>query len=64
MKNRLANIRIAKDWSQQQLSIISHISRSTINAIEMGDNNNPSIRTALRLAKALHTSVESIFWEE
>lgn len=64
MKNRLADVRTAKEWSQQQLSIISHISRSTINSIEMGDNNNPSVKTALRLAKALHTSVESIFWEE
>lgn len=64
MKNRLASIRVARDWSQQQLSIISHVSRSTINSIEMGDNNNPSVRTALRLAKALHTSVENIFWED
>lgn len=63
MKNRLAELRVKKGWSQQQLAIKCHISRNTINLIEMGDRNNPSVRTALRLANALGTTVEDIFWE-
>lgn len=61
MNNRLQTLRWDKDWSQGKLSRLSGVPRSTISAIESGTTNNPSIETALLLAKALGIPVESIF---
>ncbi|MBU9728481.1 MULTISPECIES: helix-turn-helix transcriptional regulator [Diplocloster] len=61
MVNRLATIRSAKGWSQNQLALYSRVSRSTINAIENGNHLNTSVQTALKLARALRVPVEDIF---
>lgn len=61
MKNKLQQLRWNKDWSQLQLSRISGVPQSVISAIENDINGNPSVYTALRLAKALSVSVEDIF---
>ena len=61
MKNRLQELRWEKDWSQEQLSRRSGVSRKTIEHIENGTTLSPSVYTAIKLAKALSVSVEDIF---
>ena len=61
MKNRLQELRWSKDWSQEQLSRRSGVSRKNIDNIENGVTQSPSVYTALRLAKALSVLVEDIF---
>ncbi len=61
MNNRLQELRWEKDWSQEQLSRLSGVSRTTISAIESGITTNPSVETALLLSKALGIPVEHIF---
>lgn len=61
MKNRLQELRWNKDWSQEQLSRRSGVSRKNIDNIENGVTQSPSVYTALRLAKALSVLVEDIF---
>ena len=61
LKNRLQELRWNKDWSQEQLSRRSGVSRKNIDNIENGVTQSPSVYTALRLAKALSVLVEDIF---
>lgn len=61
MNNRLQELRWEKDWSQQKLSRLSGVPRTTISAIESGTTTNPSIETALLLSKALGMPVEDLF---
>ena len=58
--NHLQEIRWQKGWSQAQLSRISGIPQSTINAIE-NNERIPSVLIALKLAHALSVKVEDIF---
>lgn len=61
MKNNLQKIRWDKNWSQLQLSMKSGVSQSAISEIENNIDSNPSVYTALRLAKALSVTVEDMF---
>ena len=63
MKNRLAEVRIRKGWSEAQLARKAGVSKSTICAIENGVTKNPSIYVAYKLCKALKTDVWEIFYE-
>ena len=63
MKNlRLKSARAALDMSQQQLADAVGVSRQTINAIEKGDYN-PTIRLCLAICRALHKTLDELFWE-
>ena len=63
MKNlRLKSARAALDMSQQQLAEAVGVSRQTINAIEKGDYN-PTIKLCLAICKALHKTLDELFWE-
>ncbi|QNM06078.1 helix-turn-helix transcriptional regulator [Qiania dongpingensis] len=61
MKNKLQQLRWDSNLSQQQLAIKSGVKRSIISNIENGHTTNPSIVTALKLAKALNVTIEDIF---
>lgn len=59
--NHLRRLRFAaEDMTQQQLADRVGVTRQTILAIEKG-NYNPSVELALRLARALGTTVECLF---
>lgn len=60
MKNKLQEIRWAKNWSQNQLSIKSGVSQSVISSIE-NNIKEPGVYAVLRLAQALSVTVEGIF---
>ena len=61
LKNNLKSIRIANNFSQEELTSKVGTSRQTIIAIEKG-NFNPSTKLAILLAIALYTTVEEIFY--
>lgn len=60
MKNRLKELRAAKEWSQGDLADKLAVSRQTINAIET-EKYDPSLPLALRMAKLFKLPVEEIF---
>lgn len=61
LKNDLKARRTEQGWTQAELAERVGVSRKTINTVE----NNvfiPSTILALRLAQALGTPVEALFW--
>lgn len=61
MHNRVLEERAAAGWTQLQLAERMGVSRKTVNTIESGALN-PSTFIALKLARALGTSIEQLFW--
>jgi len=61
--NRLKEIRLQKDLTQESLAAAVGVTRQTIIAVEKG-KFGPSVRLALRLASTLDVSIEEIFWLE
>jgi putative transcriptional regulator len=60
LTNRLREERTHRNLTQAQLAEMVDVSRKTINTVENGVFI-PSTMLALRLARALGTSVESLF---
>jgi putative transcriptional regulator len=60
LRNNLRVLRAKKDITQEDLAEAIGVSRQTINAIELG-KFNPSVITALNLAKFFDTAVEEVF---
>ena len=63
MKNRLRELRAAKEWSQADLADKLGVSRQTINAIET-EKYDPSLPLAFKVARLFKTSIEDIFSED
>jgi putative transcriptional regulator len=60
IRNRVKELRLAKDWTQQQLADAVGVSRQSINSIER-DRYVPSLLLALTFARVFGTSTDSIF---
>ncbi|HEY2980803.1 MAG TPA: helix-turn-helix transcriptional regulator [Anaerolineales bacterium] len=60
MKNRLRELRAAREWSQSDLADKLGVSRQTINAIET-EKYDPSLPLAFKMAKLLKMPIEDIF---
>jgi putative transcriptional regulator len=60
MKNKLRELRAAKEWSQADLADKLGVSRQTINAIET-EKYDPSLPLAFKVARLFKTSIENIF---
>ena len=60
MKNRVRELRAAREWSQGALAEKLAVSRQTINAIET-EKYDPSLPLALKMAKLFKLPVEKIF---
>lgn len=63
MKNRLREMRAAKEWSQADLAEKLKVSRQTVNAIETG-RYHPSLPLAFKLARLFKVAIEDIFIDE
>jgi putative transcriptional regulator len=63
MKNRLREMRAARQWSQSDLADKLEVSRQTVNAIETG-RYDPSLPLAFKLARLLSVRIEEIFTDE
>ena len=61
--NRVKNYRLLLGISQLDLAKAIGVSRQTINMIE-NNKYNPSLDLCIDLAKALHTDLNSLFWNE
>lgn len=60
MKNRLRELRAAREWSQGDLADKLNVSRQTINAIETGEYD-PSLPLAFRIGRLFKRPLEEIF---
>ena len=60
MKNRLRDLRTARNWSQAELGIRVGVSRQAIIAIETG-KFDPSLPLAFKLARLFKLTIEDIF---
>ena len=61
--NRVKDFRLLLGISQLDLAKAIGVSRQTINMIE-NNKYNPSLDLCINLAKALHTDLNSLFWNE
>lgn len=64
MKNRLKEIRVERNLTQEELSVKSGVSRITISGIESGRMSVTKTDTLTKIADALGMSVVSIFFCE
>ena len=63
MVNHVREYRKAQKLSQLALADAIGVARQTINLIE-NDKYNPSLDLCLKLAWALHTELNSLFWRD
>jgi putative transcriptional regulator len=63
MRNKLRELRAAREWSQGDLAEKLSVSRQTINAIET-EKYDPSLPLAFKIAKLFKRPVEEIFQNE
>jgi len=63
MKNRLPELRAARDWSQADLAARLGVSRQTVNAVETG-RYDPSLPLAFAIARLFGEPIEAIFKPE
>ena len=63
MKNRVRELRSAKNWSQSDLAEKLNVSRQTVNAIETG-RYDPSLPLAFKVARVFKLAIEKIFDDE
>ena len=60
MKNKLRELRAAKEWSQSDLADKLGVSRQTVNAIET-EKYDPSLPLAFKVARLFKKPIEEIF---
>lgn len=60
MKNRVRDLRLARNWSQEELGSRVGVSRQAIIAIEAG-KFDPSLPLAFKLARIFRLAIEEIF---
>jgi putative transcriptional regulator len=60
VKNRLAELRAERGWSQGDLATKLEVSRQTVNALERG-KYDPSLPLAFRIARLFGLRIEEVF---
>ena len=60
MKNRLEELRKARNISQEELAAALEVSRQTIGSLERG-RYNPSLLLAFKIARYFDLTIEDIF---
>ncbi len=60
MRNRLAELRAQRGWSQGDLARALDVSRQTVNALQRG-KYDPSLPLAFRIAALFGLRIEEIF---
>ena len=64
MGYKIKEVREARKMTQEELAGKSGVSRGTISALENGSVRTTTTKTLFKLAKALGTSVDQIFFAE
>lgn len=62
MKNNVKIARIKVSMKQERLAAKTGVTRQTIGLIEKG-TYNPSLQLCIAIAKALHKTLDELFWE-
>lgn len=57
----LQDLRLARGWTQRDLSLASGVGSDVISTIETGRTRNPTWKTVRALALALETDPEALF---
>jgi XRE family aerobic/anaerobic benzoate catabolism transcriptional regulator len=60
MGQKVKRLREAREWSQPDLAKRAKVSQAYIAELELGTKRNPSVRIAVRLAKALGVPVTAL----
>lgn len=64
MGYRIKEKREELNLTQEELSVKSGVCRTTISALENGTMRTTTTKTLVKLAKALETTVDQIFFEK
>lgn len=64
MGYKIKEFREAKNLTQEQLEAKSGVSRTTISGLENGTVRATTTKTLLKLARALDTTVDQIFFSD
>lgn len=60
LANNIMKLRKQKDLSQEKLARLSDVANNTIIKMESGENDNPTLETLRKVAKALDVSVDNL----
>lgn len=60
MKNKIRDLRTARNMTQEELAEIIGVSRQTINAIEK-EKFDPSLPTAFKMSKVFGLPIDQLF---
>lgn len=60
MKNRLAELRGERSWTQADLARLLGVSRQTVISLEKG-KYDPSLPLAFRIARTFECAIEDVF---
>ncbi|MFH1956703.1 MAG: helix-turn-helix transcriptional regulator [Patescibacteria group bacterium] len=60
LANNIMRLRKQKDISQEKLARLSDVANNTIIKMESGENDNPTLETLRKVAKALDVSVDEL----
>ena len=63
MRNRLAELRAVRGWTQADLAEALGVSRQTVISLEKG-KYDPSLPLAFRIADVFETTIEGVFEPE
>ena len=63
MGYRIKELREARNMTQEDLASKSGVSRGTICALENGSARTTTTKTLLKLARALETAVDNLFFD-
>ena len=64
MGSKLKEAREKKRMTQEELALKSGVTRQTIISIETDQTYNPTINTLVKIADALGTTIDKIFFAE
>ena len=60
LANNIMRLRKQKGLSQEKLARLSDVANNTIIKMESGENNNPTLETLRKVAKAFDVSVDNL----
>jgi putative transcriptional regulator len=60
LANNIIRLRKQKGLSQEKLARLSDVANNTIIKMESGENDNPTLETLRKVAKALDVSVDNL----
>ena len=60
LAKNIARLRKAKGLSQEKLARLADVANNTLIKMESGENQNPTLETLKKVAKALEVSVDAL----